>query len=300
MTLRIGIDLGGSKTELIALDHSGQSCYRTRIPTPAHDYHAIIATIIELVREAEQSLGTKASVGIGTPGSPSPDTALMRNANTDCLNGQPLSRDLSEALGREVLIANDANCFALSEAVDGAAQDAGVVFGVILGTGTGGGVVVNRQVLAGRNAITGEWGHNPLPWPSASEQPGPTCYCGKHGCIETFVSGPGMERDHRRHGGDTLNAARIAELAAAGDAQASATLNRYLDRLARALASVINVLDPDVVVLGGGVSRIERLYQELPKRLPAYVFSDCFATPVVPARHGDASGVRGAAWLWPA
>lgn len=283
----------------MALNQRGQECYRTRIPTPADDYQAIIAAIAQLVREAEQDLGTQASIGVGTPGSPSPSTSLMRNANTQCLNGKPLAQDLKQALGREVLIANDANCFALSEAVDGAARDASLVFGVILGTGTGGGVVFNRQLLPGRNAITGEWGHNPLPWPNASEQPGPSCYCGKHGCIETFVSGPAMARDHKRHTGETLDASRIAELAATGETQAQASLDRYLDRLTRALASVINILDPDVIVLGGGVSRIDNLYAELPRRLPAYVFSDSFTTPIVPAQYGDASGVRGAAWLWP-
>ena len=299
MSVRIGIDLGGTKTELVALNQHGEECYRTRVPTPADDYQAIIATVVRLVREAEQALSTRASVGIGTPGSPSPSTQLMRNANTQCLNGQPLARDLNQALERDVLIANDANCFALSEAVDGAAREASVVFGVILGTGTGGGVVINRQPLTGRNAIAGEWGHNTLPWPKASEHPGPACFCGKHGCIETFVSGPAMARDHELHTGETLDARRIAELAATGEARAMATLDRYLDRLARALASVINILDPHVIVLGGGVSRIDSLYSELPRRLPAYVFSDSFNTPIAPALYGDASGVRGAAWLWP-
>ncbi len=299
MATRIGIDLGGTKIERVALSQCGEERYRTRIPTPADDYQAIIAVIARLVREAEEHLGTQASVGIGTPGSPSPRTSLMRNANTQCLNGKPLAQDLNKALGREVRIANDANCFTLSEAVDGAARDADVVFGVILGTGTGGGVVINRQLLTGRNAITGEWGHNPLPWPNASEQPGPSCFCGQRGCVETFVSGPAMARDHELHTGERLNASQIAEHAATGEARALASLDRYLDRLARALASVINILDPDIIVLGGGVSRIEGLYQELPKRLPTYVFSDSFATPIVPARHGDASGVRGAAWLWP-
>lgn len=299
MTLRIGIDLGGTKTEIIALDSHGAVRYRSRVPTPAHDYAALIASLVELVRAAEQQLGARASIGIGTPGSPSPATALMRNANTQTLNGKPLQQDLSAALQREVRIANDANCFALSEAVDGAASTAQVVFGVILGTGTGGGVVINQQLLAGRNAIAGEWGHNPLPWPTPDELPGLPCFCGKRGCIETYVSGTGLARDHQLHTGQPLSALEITQRAAAGQPQALASLERYYDRLARALASVINVLDPDVVVLGGGLSRLESLYPELGQRLPAYVFSDCFTTPVVPAVHGDASGVRGAAWLWP-
>jgi len=299
MKPRIGIDLGGTKTELVALTPRGEVCYRTRVPTPAHDYDAIIACITGLVRDAEQAIGATATVGIGMPGSPSPVSSLMRNANTQCLNGQPFAADLSNALVREVRIANDANCFALSEAIDGAGGDAPVVFGVILGTGAGGGVVINQQLLTGHNAIAGEWGHNPLPWPQSAELPGPACFCGRHGCIETFVSGTGMAGDHQHHTGDALNAAEIVALANTGDAAASATMERYFDRLARALASVINLLDPDVLVLGGGLSKVDSLYQELPQRLPAYVFSDSFATPIKPAVHGDASGVRGAAWLWP-
>lgn len=299
MTLRIGIDLGGTKTEIIALDPHGAVHYRRRVPTPAHNYAALIARLVELIGDAEQQLGAMASIGIGTPGSPSPATALMRNANTESLNGKPLHQDLSAALQREVRIANDANCFALSEAIDGAGAGAQVVFGVILGTGTGGGVVINQQVLKGRNAIAGEWGHNPLPWPTPDELPGVPCFCGKRGCIETFVSGTGFARDHQLHTGEQLSAVQITQRANTGQPQALATLERYYDRLARALASVINVLDPDVVVLGGGMSRLDSLYPELGKRLPAYVFSDTFSTPVLPATHGDASGVRGAAWLWP-
>ncbi|WP_339649968.1 ROK family protein [Halopseudomonas pelagia] len=299
MTLRIGIDLGGTKTELVALDTAGQEHYRIRAPTPSHDYAALIAGIVALVAEAEQQLSSIASIGIGTPGSPSPATGLMRNANTQCLNGKPLQQDLSHALQREVRIANDANCFALSEAIDGAGRGAQVVFGVILGTGTGGAVVINQQVLKGHNAIAGEWGHNPLPWPTPEELSGNPCFCGKRGCIETFVSGTGFARDHQLHSGETLSALEITQCANAGQPQALASLERYYDRLARALASVINLLDPEIVVLGGGMSRFEPLYSELQRRLPDYVFSDCFTTPVVPAAHGDASGVRGAAWLWP-
>lgn len=299
MTLRIGIDLGGTKTELVALDAEGSECYRIRVPTPSNDYASLIARIVTLVADAEQQLGAKGRIGIGVPGSPSPATSLMRNANTQCLNGKPFQQDLSAALQREVHIANDANCFALSEAIDGAGRGAPVVFGVILGTGTGGGVVINQQVLQGRNAIGGEWGHNPLPWPSPAELPGIQCFCGKRGCIETYVSGTGFARDHHLVTGNKLSALEITQRADANDSVAMATLERYYDRLARALASVINVLDPDVVVLGGGMSRYQPLYPELAQRLPSYVFSDCFTTPIVPALHGDASGVRGAAWLWP-
>lgn len=299
MTLRIGIDLGGTKTELVALDTAGIERYRIRVPTPANDYAALIACIVALIAQAEHQLGATASIGIGVPGSPSPATSLMRNANTQSLNGKPFQQDLSNALQRDVHLANDANCFALSEAIDGAGSGAQVVFGAILGTGTGGGVVVNQQVLKGRNAIGGEWGHNPLPWPTAEELPGIRCFCGKRGCIETFVSGTGFARDHHLHTGDKLTALQITQRADAGEPQALATLERYYDRLARALASVINVLDPDTVVLGGGMSRYQPLYAELAQRLPDYVFSDCFSTPVLPAVHGDASGVRGAAWLWP-
>jgi fructokinase len=299
MTLRIGIDLGGTKTELLALDAEGKECYRLRVPTPSNDYGVLIARIVTLVADAEQQLGAKARIGIGIPGSPSPATSLIRNANTQCLNGKPFQQDVSSALQRQVHLANDANCFALSEAIDGAGRGAAVVFGVILGTGTGGGVVINQQVLQGRNAIGGEWGHHPLPWPTPAELPGIQCFCGKRGCIETYVSGTGFARDHQVQTGEKLSALEITQRANANDPKALATLERYYDRLARALASVINVLDPDVVVLGGGMSRYQPLYPELSRRLPGYVFSDCFTTPIVPAMHGDASGVRGAAWLWP-
>jgi fructokinase len=299
MQLRIGIDLGGTKTELIALDGSGAERFRKRVPTPAHDYAAILACVAGLVNEAELRLGARGTVGVGTPGAPSPETGLLRNSNTACLNGRPVREDLIRALGREVRIANDANCFALSEAVDGAGRSAGVVFGAILGTGVGGGIVVDGRLLHGRNAIGGEWGHNPLPWPRPDELPGPACYCGKHGCIETFVSGTGLTRDYALHGGSALGGAEIAARAERGDAAANAALERYEGRLARALAAVINLLDPDVIVLGGGVSRVLRLYNALPAQLPAHVFSDKVATRIAAAAHGDASGVRGAAWLWP-
>ncbi|TVP60357.1 MAG: ROK family protein, partial [Halomonadaceae bacterium] len=244
MTFRIGIDLGGTKTELVVLNPMGEACYRVRVATPAQDYHRIITAITALVKEAEKRLAITASVGIGTPGSLSPGTPLMRNANTRCLNGKPFCQDLSLALEREVRMANDANCFALSEAVDGAGQGHQVVFGVILGTGTGGGVVVNRQCLNGVNGVAGEWGHNPLPWPTPAESPGPECFCGKRGCIETFVSGTGLARDFAATGAAPLRPQQIAERAAAGDTRAIVTLERYHDRLARALASVVNLLDP--------------------------------------------------------
>jgi fructokinase len=297
--LRFGIDLGGTKTELIALDQAGAERYRKRVETPAHDYASILACIAALVAEAEAALGTRASVGIGTPGALSPTTGLLRNSNTICLNGKPFERDLSGVLARPVRIANDANCFALSEASDGAGAGAAVVFGVILGTGTGGGVVVDGRVLVGKNAIAGEWGHNPLPWPDAEELPGPLCYCGKHGCVETFLSGRGLVRAYAAAGGSVDNAREVSERAARGEAQALAALDRYCDRLARSLSTVLNVLDPDVVVLGGGLSQIALLERELPTRLGSYAFSDRIGTRVVRALHGDSSGVRGAAWLWP-
>ena len=296
--VRIGIDLGGTKIEIVALDDDGVERERRRVDTPRDDYRAILRCIRDLVVATEHTLGVRASVGVGTPGALSPATGRLRNSNTACLNDKPLDRDLAQALGRPVRIANDANCFTLSEATDGAGRGAHVVFGAILGTGTGGGVVAHGRVLAGRHAIGGEWGHNALPWPTDDERPGPACYCGKAGCIETFLSGPGLARDHALHAGGTLDAAAIAERARAGDAQAIATLARHGERLARSLASVINILDPDVIVLGGGVSRMPHLYDELPALVSRHVFSDVVTTPILPAVHGDASGVRGAAWLW--
>jgi len=296
--MRIGVDLGGTKIEIVALGEADDELVRRRVPSPSHDYDAIVETIGSLVETLERERGTRGSVGVGTPGAPSRRTGLMKNANSTVLIGRPFERDLSERLQRPVRLANDANCFALSEAADGAARGADCVFGVILGTGVGGGIVVGGRPLAGANAIAGEWGHNPLPWPQPGELPGPPCYCGKRGCIEAFLSGPALARDHLASGGGESGGAAIAAAAARGDARARATLERYADRLARSLATVIDILDPDAIVLGGGVSNVAALYDELPARLPAYVFSDDVATRVLPARHGDASGVRGAARLW--
>ena len=298
--MRIGIDLGGTKIEIVALADGGTEVLRRRVATPQDGYEPVVQALVTLVREAEAELGTRATVGIGTPGAVSPATGRIKNSNTTCLLDRPLREDLERALGRPVRLSNDANCFALSEAVDGAAAGAEVVFGVILGTGVGGGIVVAGRPLAGRNAIAGEWGHDPLPWPSDDERPGPACYCGKHGCIETFLSGPGLARDHAAHGGAPATATAVAAAAEAGDALARATLERYADRLARGLATVINVLDPDVIVLGGGISNIAWLYRAVPERWGAWVFSDRVDTALRPAAHGDSSGVRGAAWLWPA
>ena len=298
--MRIGIDLGGTKIEAIAIEADGSVLRRIRVNTPAGDYQATLMTIHQLVRDLEAELGAQGSVGVATPGAISPSTGLLKNSNSTCLNGKPLDRDLADVLERPLRMANDADCFALSEAADGAARGAGTVFGVILGTGTGGGIVVQGRLLSGPNAIAGEWGHNPLPWPRDDERPGPTCYCGKQGCIETFLSGPGLALDHERQYAQELSARQIAERTTREDPQCLATLARYEDRLARALASVINILDPDVIVLGGGVSNIDRLYQQVPGLWSAYVFSDDVKTRLVRARHGDSSGVRGAAWLWPA
>ncbi|MCG8557460.1 MAG: ROK family protein [Proteobacteria bacterium] len=296
--MHIGIDLGGTKTEIAAFDPKGGERLRRRAPTPASDYSAIVDLVARLVDEAERELGEVASVGVATPGTVSPATGVMKNANTQCLNGKPLKQDLERVLSRPIRLANDANCFALSEAVDGAGAGARVVFGVILGTGVGGGIVVNGKLVVGINAICGEWGHNALPWPRAGESAGEACYCGLSGCIETFLSGPGMSRDHYSKTQQQRSAAEIAELARRGDAHAKATLGRYEDRLARALALVVNILDPDAIVLGGGLSNIQRLYREVPLLLPRHVFSDRVHTPLLPAVHGDSGGVRGAAWLW--
>ncbi len=295
--MRIGIDLGGTKIEILALDDHGREVFRRRVPTPREDYDGTVRAIVGLVDAVEAALGP-ASVGIGIPGAVSPLTGLVKNANSVWLIGRPLADDLARALNRRVRLANDANCFALSEAVDGAAAGAGVVFGVIIGTGTGGGLVVEGRVLTGANAIAGEWGHNPLPWPDDAERPGPPCYCGRRGCIETFLSGPGLARDHEAAAGEALAAPDIVERAARGDARAQATLARYDRRLAKALASVVNIVDPDVIVLGGGLSQLDRLYHRVPALWGEYVFSDGVTTRLVPPRHGDASGVRGAAWLW--
>lgn len=295
-SLRIGVDLGGTKTEAIALDAaSGAELERCRVPTIKGDYAATIATIKDLVQGLESRLGRQGSVGIGIPGTISPATRLVKNANSTWLIGHPFDRDLEAALGKSVRLANDADCFALSEATDGAGAGAAIVFGVILGTGVGAGVVVHGRLLSGPNAIAGEWGHNPLPWPEQDELPGHACYCGKFGCIETFLSGPAIERQF----GQGLSLPEIAALAEQGDDRAEGLLDRSEDRLARALATVINVLDPHVVVLGGGVGNMARLYRNVPRLWGEYVFSDQVATKLVPPLHGDSSGVRGAAWLWP-
>jgi fructokinase len=295
--LRIGIDLGGTKIESIAMDGPVE-LVRLRLPAPRGDYDATIRAIRELVDATRSVVGQSGTIGIGIPGSMSAQTGLVKNANSTWIIGRPLDRDLEMALGQPVRIANDANCFTLSEATDGAAQGAHTVFGVIIGTGTGGGIVVNGRVLEGRHRICGEWGHNPLPWPQASELPGPPCYCGQSGCIETFLSGPGLTRAYAGPAGLELDASDIAALAGAGELVAMRVLDVYEDRLARALASIINVLDPDVIVLGGGLSNIRRLYTNVPARWRPFVFSDSADTPLVPALHGDSSGVRGAAWLW--
>jgi fructokinase len=296
--VRIGVDLGGTKIEAIALGDDGRELARRRIATPRHDYAATLDAIKELVAALENETGQRGSVGIGMPGAISPASGLVKNANSTWLNGQPLAEDLAARIGRPCRFANDANCFALSEATDGAAAGARVVFGAILGTGTGGGVVVAGRVLTGPNAVAGEWGHNPLPWPREEEWPGPPCYCGRTGCIETFLSGPGLAADHRRATGEERGAAQIVASASAGDARADATLGRYEERLARSLAALINVLDPDVIVLGGGLSQVERLYARVPALWSRFVFSDRVDTRLVPPHHGDSSGVRGAAWLW--
>ncbi len=293
MSLRVGIDLGGTKTEAIAIDDDGNELLRRRVATIAGDYGATLATVKHLVVGIEQSLGGHATVGVGIPGSISPASGLVKNANSTWLIGRPFDRDLGALLERPVRLANDADCFALSEASDGAAAGLPVVFGVILGTGVGGGIVVNGKLLGGPNAIAGEWGHNPLPWPTDSERPGPPCYCGRSGCIETFLSGPGLGRDDGR-------ARDAAAIAAAGDPAAEASLARYEERLARALAQVINILDPHAVVLGGGLSKLQRLYANVPPMWERWVFSDTVRTLLLPPRHGDSSGVRGAAWLWSA
>lgn len=297
--MRIGIDLGGTKIEGVALRDDGSEAFRRRVPTPRGDYERTLAAIAALVAEAERATGRRGSVGVGVPGAPAPRTGLMRNANSTWLAGRPLVADLERVLARPVRVANDANCFALSEAADGAGQGAGVVFGAILGTGTGAGIVVDGRVLVGPNALAGEWGHNPLPWPRADELPGPLCYCGRRGCVETFLSGPGIARDHAEVTGAALGADEIAARAATGDGAARATLDRHAERAARAFAAIVNVLDPDVIVLGGGVSNLAGLAEEIPRRWAGFVFADTVDTVVRRAVHGDSSGVRGAAWLWP-
>jgi fructokinase len=296
--IRIGIDLGGTKIEGIALSETGEELFRNRVATPQGDYRATLQTVSDLVTQVEKAVGEKGSIGICTPGALSPVSGLMRNSNSVCMNGKPVLSDLQQLLQADIRIANDANCFALSEATDGAAEDAAVVFGVIVGTGTGAGVVIDKHVLLGLNAIAGEWGHNPLPWPQDSELPGPECYCGKHGCIETWLSGPGMVRDHELHNNVFLDTETIDNKARFGDEEADETLERYENRMARSLAHVINILDPDVIVLGGGMGNIKRLYKNVPMIWGDYIFSDVVNTKLVSPDHGDSSGVRGAAWLW--
>ena len=297
--LRIGIDLGGTKIEIVVLDAQGVELLRRRVATPRDDYRGTVRAIVDLVLAAEQELAAPASVGVGTPGAISHATGLLKNANSVCLNGKPLLDDLQAALQRPLRIANDADCFTLSEASDGAAAGMDSVFGVIAGTGTGGGIVVNGRLLSGINAIAGEWGHNPLPWPRDDERPGPDCYCGKQGCIETWLSGPGLEREYAFARGEQLKVPDIVQLELAGDPVAAQCLDRYIDRMARALASVINIIDPQVIVLGGGMGNIQRLYRDVPGVWGQYIFSDRVDTRLARPMHGDSSGVRGAAWLWP-
>jgi len=297
--VRVGVDLGGTKIEAIVLAPGGVERARQRVATP-RSYEETLVAIDQLVRDVERGADTRdATVGVGIPGAIVPGTGLVKNANSTWLNGQPLGADLADRLGRPVRLTNDANCFALSEATDGAGAGAGVVFGVILGTGVGGGIVVGGRVLDGANLVAGEWGHNPLPWLAPDEYPGPDCYCGKRGCIESWLSGPGFEADHARCTGRSTPSREIVAAAAAGEPASRASLARYHDRLARALASVINLLDPDAIVLGGGMSNVPALADDVTALLPRHVFSDSVVTRVARNVHGDSSGVRGAAWLWP-
>ncbi len=298
--MRIGVDLGGTKTEAIALDDSGRELRRVRVPTPRGDYAGTVGTIADLVQQLEQRSGETATVGVGIPGTIVASTGLVKNANSLWLNGQPLEKDLSLALEREVRCANDANCFTVSEATDGAARHHGVVFGVILGTGCGGGVALHGRIHAGPNGVAGEWGHMPLPWPTADEFPGPACYCGRTGCLETWISGTGLARAFHEQTGRALLGSEIVQAAAAGDQEALLALDRLEDRIARGLAVIVNVLDPDAVVLGGGLSNLDRLYAgSLEERIAQYTFGGGTRTPLLRNVHGDSSGVRGAAWLWP-
>lgn len=302
--MRVGIDLGGTKIEAIALGRDGREVARLRVPTPAGDYPRTLAAIAALVRELEEVSGERGSVGVGIPGTISPATGLVKNANSVCLIGHALDRDIEDMLNRPVRLANDADCFALSEASDGAGAGARSVFGAILGTGVGSGLVYEGRLIQGPNSIAGEWGHNPLPWPRlwphGDERPGPICYCGRPGCIETFLSGPGLARDYQAATGRSRPPEDIVAAALSGETEPRAALDRYADRLARALASIINVFDPEVIVLGGGMSKVTWLYDEVPRRWSAWVFSDRVDTRLRPPVHGDSSGVRGAAWLWPA
>jgi fructokinase len=297
MSYRIGIDLGGTKIEILVLGPNGEPVLRRRTPTP-RGYAEALTTLAALIAECEAEIGARASIGIGIPGIMSPASGLMRTPNTECLNHQPFDRDFAALIGREIRIANDANCFALSEAADGAAAGAKIVFGVILGTGAGAGIVVSGQVLEGRNGIAGEWGHNPLPWITEADLPLRLCPCGKSGCIERYVAGPALAFEADGEG--ARDASQLLTRAASGDLKARNALARHAERLARSLASVTNLVDPDVIVLGGGLSNLPHLYTDLPGLMAPFVFSDSFSTKIVPNKHGDSSGVRGAAWLWPA
>lgn len=299
MSIRIGIDLGGTKIEVIALNGDGHTLLRERTPTPKNNYRDILRATVELVSSVEEKTGEQGTVGVAVPGAVSLATGKIKNSNTICMIGKNFAGDLASALHRPVRLCNDANCFTLSEAVDGAGQGAAVVFGVILGTGVGGGITVNGNILTGINAIAGEWGHNPLPWPIPDELPGPACYCGKHGCIETFLSGPGLSGDFNTMTGSMVDVRTIIDRAGSGDEAATIILERYCNRLARALAHVINILDPDIIVVGGGLSNISGLYNTVPELWKQYVFSDRVDTQLKQAQYGDSSGVRGAAWLWP-
>jgi fructokinase len=297
--IRIGVDLGGTKIEFVALDRDGAELHRHRIATPRFDYQGTVRAVADAVEAIEKELGRSATVGMGIPGTISTKTGMVKNANSTWLNGTPFDKDLSRAVAREVRCANDANCLAVSEATDGAGAGKHVVFAVILGTGCGGGIAVDGRVHSGSNGVAGEWGHNTLPWMRAEEYPGPACYCGRNGCIETWISGTGLEADYQRATGASLKGPEIFARTAAGESAALAALDRFEDRVTRGLAQVINLLDPDVIVMGGGASRIPRLYQNVPARLKEYVFGKEADAPLLPAKHGDASGVRGAAWLWP-
>jgi fructokinase len=297
--VRIGVDLGGTKIEIVALDDNGVTVLRRRVPTPAGDYSATVRAVVELVRSAQSQFGSSATVGAATPGALSPQTGLLRNSNSVVLNGKPLDRDLGDALGQPVRLENDANCLAISETTDGAGAGYRVVFGAILGTGVGGGIVIERRILTGLNRIGGEWGHNPLPWATENERPGHRCYCGKYGCIETFLSGAGLTREYFSLSRKEFPAEQIAAAEEAGEPSAVRSLAIYKHRLARSLATLVNILDPDVIVLGGGISNISSLYDGLPELIGQHAFSDGIRTTVVRAVHGDSSGVRGAAWLWP-
>lgn len=297
MSIRLGVDLGGTKTEIIALNQNSEVLLRERQPTNKKDYPSLLNSLVAFIVSIEKKLGKQATIGIAIPGAISPFSKKVKNANTVCLIGQDFKGDLEQALKRKVRISNDANCFALSEAVDGSAENANLVFGVILGTGVGGAIVHKKSIWEGENRIAGEWGHNPLPWPKKNELPGPKCYCGKTGCIETFLSGPALTQDYFLLTNKNLPAEEIVSLAEKKQA-AKQIMENYYDRLARALASVINVLDPDAIVLGGGMSNIKQLYKEVPNRWMQYIFSDHVETKLLQAQHGDSSGVRGAAWLW--